>query len=149
VRTLRQLAVLLAAWACACAAAYVPGLGEIMAANQMRHLKLWYAGEAHDWPLARYEVDELEEGFVDAVRYHPTHPGAPRPLTELVPEFTAGPIAALRQAIRDESEPEFAAAFDSLSEGCNGCHREAGFGFNVIVRPTSNPYANQRFAPAQ
>jgi hypothetical protein len=36
-----------------------PGLGEIMSANQMRHVKLWFAGEAGNWPLASYEVDEL------------------------------------------------------------------------------------------
>lgn len=47
---------------------YVPGLGEIMGATQMRHLKLWYAGEAGNWPLASYEVDELAEGFADDVR---------------------------------------------------------------------------------
>ena len=46
---------------------YVPGLGEIMSATQMRHLKLWYAGQAGNWPLAAYEVDELEEGFAAAL----------------------------------------------------------------------------------
>jgi hypothetical protein len=130
-------------------APYVPGLGEIMSATQMRHLKLWYAGQARNWPLAAYEVDELEEGFTDATRFHPTHKDAPRPLTELVPEFTAGPIAALRKAIAGESESEFVAAYDALTEGCNGCHASAHFPFNVITRPTANPYSDQRFAPSQ
>ena len=42
---------------------YTPGLGEIMTLNQMRHIKLWFAGKATNWPLASYELDELEEGF--------------------------------------------------------------------------------------
>jgi hypothetical protein len=42
---------------------YVPGLGELMSANQMRHAKLWFAGEAGNWPLAAYDLDELKEGF--------------------------------------------------------------------------------------
>jgi len=42
-------------------AAYTPGLGEIMTLQQMRHLKLWYAGQAGNWDLALYEVDELGE----------------------------------------------------------------------------------------
>jgi hypothetical protein len=148
------LALLVLAVACAGSAhrpvasepAYAPGLGEIMSATQMRHLKLWYAGKNANWPLASYEVDELEEGFADVVRFHPEHKDAPRPLTELVPEFTAGPIAALRAAIAKQSRRDFAAAHDALTQGCNGCHDAANFSFNVVVRPTSNPYSNQNFA---
>ncbi|HSP99732.1 MAG TPA: hypothetical protein VL049_21125 [Candidatus Dormibacteraeota bacterium] len=131
----------------AAAAPYVPGLGEIMGATQMRHLKLWYAGEAQNWPLAAYEVDELAEGFADAARYHPRHKDAPRPIAELIPEFTAGPISALRAAIAAHDARGFAAAYDGLTAGCNGCHEAARFDFNVVVRPTANPYSNQRFAP--
>ena len=53
-----------------------PGLGEIMTLTQMRHAKLWFAGEAGNWPLASYELHELKEGFADAVKHHPTHKGA-------------------------------------------------------------------------
>lgn len=49
---------------------YVIGLGEIMGLTQMRHAKLWFAGEAGNWPLSAYELDELKEGFDDAVTYH-------------------------------------------------------------------------------
>ena len=129
------------------AAPYVPGLGEIMAATQMRHLKLWYAGAAQNWPLANYEVDELAEGFADAARYHPHHKDAPRPLPELIPQFTAAPIAALRTAIAAHDAPAFAAAYDALTAGCNGCHAAAGFAVNAVIRPTANPYSNQQFAP--
>jgi len=125
---------------------YAPGLGEIMSATQMRHLKLWYAGEARNWPLASYEVDELEEGFADAVRFHPRHKDAPQPLTELVPEFTVGPVAALRASIEREDPADFVAAYDALTQGCNGCHAATAFSFNAVVRPTANPYANQDFA---
>ena len=31
---------------------YQPGLGEYMALQQMRHIKLWYAGRGGNWPLA-------------------------------------------------------------------------------------------------
>jgi hypothetical protein len=124
---------------------YAPGLGEIMSATQMRHLKLWYAGDARNWPLASYEVDELEEGFADAVRFHPRHKSSPRPLTELIPEFSAGPIAALRGAIEAKDRAKFVKAYDALTQGCNGCHEASNFSFNVVARPSSNPYSNQRF----
>ena len=51
---------------------YVPGLGEIMGQIAMRHTKLWYAGAAQNWELAAYEIKELEEGFEDAGKFHPT-----------------------------------------------------------------------------
>lgn len=124
---------------------YAPGLGEIMSLTQMRHLKLWFAGRAENWALASYETDELEEGFSDVVRFHPTHKGSPAPLSQLVPEFTAGPIEELRQAIAGRDLVEFTAAYDSLTQGCNGCHRATEFSFNVVERPSENPYSNQRF----
>jgi hypothetical protein len=126
---------------------YVPGLGEIMSLTQMRHLKLWFAGQAENWDLAAYETDELAEGFADVVRFHPTHKGSPAPLSQLVPEFTAGPIEALRSAIEHRDLAGFTTAYDSLTQACNGCHRAAEFSFNVIERPSANPYSNQRFQP--
>ena len=128
---------------------YSPGLGEIMTLTQMRHIKLWFAGEAANWPLANYELDELEEGFADAARFHPTHKGAPQPLTELVPEFTALPLRSLREAVSRRDPASFVAAYDALTAGCNGCHHATGFSFNVVSRPTANPYSNQEFRPAQ
>src|SRR5262245_49113865 len=38
---------------------YVPELGELMILQQVRHTKLWFAGEAGNWPLAEYEIEEL------------------------------------------------------------------------------------------
>src|SRR5215472_13838048 len=51
--------------------AYAPGLGELMTFQQMRHTKLWLAGQARNWELAAYELDELEEGFDDIIKFHP------------------------------------------------------------------------------
>lgn len=127
--------------------AYSPGLGEIMALTQMRHIKLWFAGKAENWALADYELDELEEGFADAARFHPRHEGSPRPLTELLPEFTAPPLRDLREAIDHRDSASFVAAFDDLTAGCNSCHQATGFSFNVVSRPTANPYSNQQFRP--
>src|SRR5213593_2269437 len=56
---------------------FTPGLGEIMTLQQMRHLKLWFAGQAGNWPLADYELDELKEGFEDIVKYFPVKDDVP------------------------------------------------------------------------
>ncbi|KQX22684.1 hypothetical protein ASD39_07940 [Sphingomonas sp. Root50] len=127
---------------------YVIGLGEIMGLTQMRHAKLWFAGQANNWPLAAYELDELKEGFDDAVRYHPHHKSVPRPLTTMIPQFVGEPIAEIDTAIKTRDRTRFVAAFDRLTAGCNACHEEASFGFNVVKRPTVPPYSNQSFTPA-
>lgn len=125
---------------------YTPGLGEIMTLTQMRHAKLWLALDARNWDLASYELDELEEGFADAVAFHPTHKDAPRPLGELVPEAMDAPIAALRAAVAAHDAERAEQAHDAFTTGCNECHAATGFSFNRVVRPSANPYANQDFA---
>lgn len=129
-------------------ASYVPGLGEIMTFTQMRHAKLWMAGETENWELAAYETDELEEGFHDAVAFHPTHKDAPIALAEILPAMTDAPIAGLRTAIGKRDKAAFETAFDALTAGCNGCHQSMKFGFNVVQRPTANAFSNQNFSPA-
>jgi len=125
---------------------YLPGLGEFMSAMQMRHAKLWFAGKAENWPLASYELDEIQEGFEDIVKYHPIHEGSPVPVREILPELTGPPLAELRGAVDARDEAAFERGFDSLTAACNACHRAENFGFNVIRRPASNPYTNQDFS---
>ena len=126
---------------------YTPGLGEIMTFQQMRHVKLWLAGQSGNWPLASYELDELNEGFDDVAMYHPTHKDAELPIPQLLDKMIKAPIAQLGEAIKAQDQDRFAKAFDQLTEGCNGCHQATKFGFNVVTRPTGNPYTNQTFQP--
>lgn len=127
---------------------YIPGLGEFMSAQQMRHTKLWFAGQARNWPLAAYELDEIREGFENIVKYHPVHEGAPIPIKNILPVVTNGPLALLQTAIVSGNPEKFDRAFDSLTAACNECHQAEKFGFNVITRPTANPYTDQAFSPA-
>jgi hypothetical protein len=117
---------------------YQPGLGEIMALQQMRHIKLWFAGSAGNWPLADYEIGELNEGFDDVKNLL----GA-----DIVEQHVGGPIDALQKAIDGKNQTAFMANFDKLSAGCNACHHALDHGFIVIQRPSLLPYSNQIFAP--
>ena len=51
--------------------AQTPGVGEYMSTIQLHSAKLWFAGQALNWKLSKYELDELAE-TVEAGR------GAPR-----------------------------------------------------------------------
>lgn len=124
---------------------YVPGMGEIMASTQMRHAKLWFAGRAHNWELASYEVDEIEEGLADAVKYHPIFK-KDAPVSAMLDKYTRPPLQDLRRAIESKDSREFRHAFDRLTAACNGCHEAAGQGFIVIRRPAGPAFGNQEFA---
>lgn len=128
---------------------YVPGLGEIMTLQQMRHTKLWLAGDAGNWPLAAYELEELEEGFEDAATFHPTHKDAPVPIDQAITKIMTQPLADAKAAVKAKDRVRFAEAFDGVTDGCNDCHRATDFSFNVVRRPATNPYPNQVFAPPQ
>jgi len=115
-----------------------PGLGEIMTLQQLRHIKLWFAGRAGNWALADYEIGELNEGFEDADKL--VGGG-------IVEKMVGAPIKELRKAIDEKSGTVFAAAFDGLTAGCNSCHHALDHPFIVIQRPTLLPYSDQSFAP--
>ena len=126
---------------------FKPGLGEIMSLNQIRHAKLYFAGEAQNWELADYELDELVEGFEDVENFHPTHKSLPKPTTEMIPMYMNEPLEQMRKAIKDKDKANFGKAFQLMTNGCNGCHVAANFGFNVVKQPTTPPYSNQDFQP--
>jgi len=128
---------------------FTPGLGEIMTLTQMRHSKLWFAGQAGNWPLAAYELDELNEGMEDAATFHPTHKDISLPIPGLIEKIMKEPIQKVEKAVASRDQAGFAEAFDQLTEGCNACHRATNFGFNVVTKPTANPYSNQAFEPAR
>jgi hypothetical protein len=147
--TVVPLLAVVAVWSVSCAQGYEPGLGELMSLNQMRHAKLWFAGQTRNWKLADYELDELEEGFADVVKYHPTHKNGQLPVSELVPKIMNEPLKQLRAAIQAQDPESFVRAFDTVTAGCNSCHQATNFGFNVVRRPTDPSwFGNQDFVPS-
>jgi hypothetical protein len=130
-------------------AAWVPGLGELMLSQQMRHAKLWLAGEAGNWKLAAYEADQLRTGFGDVARLHPTHKGAPVPIDQAIETIMTEPLEQMSQAIAKGDREAFREAFDTVTEGCNACHQATDYGYSVLQRPKTNPFPNQDFAPPE
>ena len=127
--------------------AYHPELGEQMLTLQIRHARLWFAGEAQNWLLAAFEVQELKEAFDAVVENNPEHATfQPQRLADILPSFTQAPVKALRDAIDHASKAEFEKAYDGLSAACSGCHRAAGNDFLVIQRPQAPLLDNLRSA---
>ena len=116
---------------------YVPRIGEIMALQQIRHIKLWFAGRSGNWPLADYEIDALKEGFEDVNKLI----GG-----DTVEQAVGAAVSALEKAVDAKDRAAFTDAFDRLSAGCNSCHYALDHAFIVIQRPALLPYTDQSFA---
>jgi hypothetical protein len=69
-------------------------VGDVMGFQQERHLKLWFAGRAGNWPLADYEIGKLKDGFDDIDKLL----GG-----ETVGKAVWAPIAALEKAIENRT----------------------------------------------
>src|ERR1700722_17033568 len=124
-----------------------PGLGEIMGVIQQHHAKLYYAGTKSNWPLAGYELDEIQESLDDAMKYYPTFKDVKVPLTELIPTMTKASIAQVRATIDQKNQKSFLQAFAALSGSCSNCHEAANHPFVKIQAPTAAMFSNQKFAP--
>jgi hypothetical protein len=124
-----------------------PGLGEIMGVIQQHHAKLYYSGTKSNWPLAGYELDEIQESLDDAMKFYPEFKDVKVPLTQLIPTMTKASIAQVRTAIEQKNEKSFVQAFGALSGSCSNCHEAANHPFVKIQPPTEAMFSNQKFAP--
>jgi hypothetical protein len=122
-----------------------PGLVEIMMATQSHHAKLWLAGNASNWDLADYQVDELKEGLEDAAKAIPDYKGVP--VGRMIENLMMPPIAEIENAIKAKDREKFVAAYDKTTAACNNCHQGSNRGFIVIQRPATSAFPNQSFAP--
>jgi cytochrome c553 len=120
---------------------YVPSLGDMMTAIQLRHSKLWYAVKTKNWSLADYELRQLDTSLKEGKRLYPNIPGWDIAGSDKV-------AVAIGEALKAKNEAKFDQAFTQLTTECNACHRAAGRAFIYIRRPTfPSPFSNQVFAP--
>ena len=124
---------------------YTPGLVEFMMHVQSHHAKLWLAGNARNWDLADYQLDELKELLEDIAKRVADYKGTP--VGKMIEAISMPPINDIEGAVKSRDFGKFAAAFDKLTAACNACHEAASRGFIVIQRPGSSPFPNQSFAP--
>jgi len=100
----------------------LPGMAEIMPLIGERIWKCYYAGQAHNRPLARFQLSEavnlMEKGTILRPKY-----------TENMEKFISGPVANLRQIIDNEDWGSFDEAFKTMVEEANGYHEEYDKGF--------------------
>jgi hypothetical protein len=125
------------------AATYKPGFGEFMSGIQVHHAKLWFAGQNQNWPLADFEVHEIQESL-DAIRKYCSD----RPEMKEIGMIDSS-ITNVNNAIQQKDLSRFKNSFIVLTNTCNKCHYATEHKFNVVTVPTALPVVNQDFKPAQ
>lgn len=125
-----------------------PELGQQMLELQIRHDRLWWAGQAGNWNLAYYMVSELGETLRGIEQTNGDAPELqPAKLSEVMLEIMNPAIRGVQDALAKKDKAEFAKSFDRLSASCNACHATAGVQFLHIQRPQTPLLDNLRYAP--
>lgn len=124
----------------------VPGLGEYMSAIQLHISKLWFAGQASNWNLASYELNELVEAVEGAEALHAIRDSVN--VTGVLQSVHDTQLETLEQSLLSKQRKKFLDSYSQTLEACNGCHRSAGYSFIHIVTPTAPPVTNQRWEQA-
>lgn len=126
-------------------ARFTPGLHTLMGEVGMRHATLWFAGDAGNWPLADYQLHEIEELIEEIETLHPTYDGIP--VAQLIGETTAPALGLVEAAVDAADREAFVRAYDQVTQACNGCHIASDRAAIRIVRPTTPPLTNLEFTP--
>lgn len=119
---------------------YTPGLGILMSAIQLHHLKIWKSAMVSNWQLAGYELHEMEERFEEIEQYH-TGSNEVKHLKMIFPQ-----IENLEKPIDNEDIVGFKKGYETLTATCNGCHQLNDKHFLKIIVPNEKN-ENQLFTP--
>lgn len=109
-----------------------PGLGTIMIEYSGRITNMYYAAKGGNWDLADYMLKEARE--IQEVGEN-TRPKRAQPLKDFESKY----LDALAKTIDAKDFGKFEAAFNEAVDGCNACHKKAGFKFIRYQLPMSAP----------
>lgn len=120
-------------------------LAVIMLRNQTHASKLWFAGQAGNWPLAGFYVRELGESYNEVAEGHIVEDG--KDISAMMRTMFEPALKSVRSAVVAGEKIGFEAAYDTMIGQCNACHQAAGHGYVVLQRPAGPEFTNQRFEP--
>ncbi|HEY2230362.1 MAG TPA: hypothetical protein VGI22_21995 [Xanthobacteraceae bacterium] len=125
---------------------FKPAMDDLMTMLvQPRHIKLYYSGQAKNWTLASFELNELRGALARIGRTIPTYRnvGVDMAVTTII----ADKIKALDAAIKAKDPEQFGATYGELTAACNTCHQALDHPFLKITVPDGANYPDQDFRP--
>lgn len=115
-----------------------PGLGTVMIEYGNRMDRMYFAANAGNWDMAKYQLDEMIE--IQEVG-ETTRPGR----SPMLKAFESGFLAPVNTAIMAQDAGTFTTSFNSMIGGCNGCHAAStganwnSYKYVKVQVPTSDP----------
>ena len=86
---------------------------------------LWFAGQANNWPLAQFMLNEVKSHLRWAVRLRPVRPLSGGGLLNVGDMLTAVEQSTLRdleESVKAKDQPRFVTAYKQQLASCYGCH---------------------------
>jgi hypothetical protein len=130
--------------------AVVPSQSHTMADVGYHFTNLWFAGEAKNWDLAAFYLDEARSHIRWTIRLRPVRQdpaGNPVNLQGIFDGIDNGIFSMLKEAIDKKDSAQFANAYKLSLEACYACHRSAGKPYLRPRIPTLPPQPIITFDP--
>jgi hypothetical protein len=99
-----------------------PGMGRLMPEVGARAWKLYHAGQARNWPMARYQLEEMVSLLELSAFVRPKYQRA-------MGQFLEDRVGPLKRACDDRDADAFEAAFAGMVESANAYHVQFNKGF--------------------
>jgi hypothetical protein len=113
---------------------FKPAMDDLMTMLvQPRHIKLYYSGQAKNWRLAAFELNELRGALARVGRTIPTYRNIS--VDTAVASIFADTIKSVDAAINAADPAQFATAYGEMTAACNTCHVGMEHPFLVIKVP--------------
>ena len=93
-----------------------------------RYNELYWAGRDQNWGYAGYQAEKIRTALEHAIERRPKRAQSAEP-------FLTGLLPLIEEAVRKKDEQLFADAFETMTLGCNVCHRTEDVPFIEIVAP--------------
>jgi hypothetical protein len=107
--------------------------------------KLWFAGDAGNWELAKFYVHELEESMEKIEHANVYEDGIA--ISPLIRNFGLKSVEEIETAIQKKDVKLFETSYDLLVANCNNCHNTVNHSFIKIQRPKTPALDNQIYTP--
>jgi hypothetical protein len=125
---------------------FKPAMDDLMTMLvQPRHMKLYYAGQAKNWQLAAFQINELRGALARIGRTIPNYRNIN--VDTAVASIFADRLKAVDAAVKAADPAQFNAAYAEMTAACNECHQGMEHAFLVIKVPDSANFPDQEFRP--
>lgn len=125
---------------------FKPAMDDLMTMLvQPRHIRLYYAGQAKNWQLAAFQVNELRGALARIGRTIPNYRNIN--VDTAVASIFADKLKAVDAAVKAADQAQFTAAYREMTTACNDCHKGLEHPFLVIKVPEAGYFPDQEFGP--